>query len=188
MRMVVAFVATGMMVVIACAGTARGADAKADALAAAHAADARNVKLLRSSAARGESWGQGNLGLMYYFGRGVPKDYAEAARLFRKAAEKGVAWAQSQLGGMYLEGQGVPKDDAEGVRWFRKAAEQGYTTAQASLGLLYESGLGVSRDYVQAYMWLNIAAAGGGKLAAQTGADKLAAQNRDRLEHSMTVQ
>ncbi len=179
----IAFVAAGMLAIMACAGPVC-ADAAADASAAARAADARHdyanqLKLLRPLAVQGDAWAQSGLGLMYYFGRGVPKDYVEAVRWFRKAAEQGVAWVQSLLGGMYLEGQGVPKDDAEAARWFRKTAEQGHADAQTSLGLLYEVGLGVPRDYVQAYMWFNIAAAAG---------DKLAAQKRDRIEHSMTVQ
>jgi S1-C subfamily serine protease len=218
--MVVAFVAIGMTVVMACAGPARGADAAAGAFAVAQATDARHdytkeLKLLRPLAEQGDATAQSRLGSMYYFGRGVPKnyteaarwfrkaaeqggasvqfllglmynmgqgvpkDYAEAARWFRKAAEQGVADAQVHLGAMFSRGWGVPKNSAEAVRWYRMAAEQGNAVGQGFLGLCYEGGEGVPRDYVQAYMWLNIAAAGG---------DKLAAQNRDRVEHSMTVQ
>jgi TPR repeat protein len=120
MRIIVAFVATGMLLVMACAGPAR-ADAFADlmgaveaALQAAQAADARQdyateLKLLRPLAEQGNALAQVMLGRMYASGQGVPKDYAEAVRWYRKAAEQGNALAQL----MYHFGQGVPKDPAE---------------------------------------------------------------------------
>jgi hypothetical protein len=73
---------------------------------------------------------QYNLGEMYKDGRGVPQDYAEAARWYRKAADQGIDWAQYNLGELYKDGRGVPQDYAEAARWFRKAADQGHADAQ----------------------------------------------------------
>ena len=50
---------------------------------------------------------------MYFHGKGVPQDYAEAVKWFRLAADQGDAGAQSILGVMYDEGHGVPQDYAE---------------------------------------------------------------------------
>jgi TPR repeat protein len=47
---------------------------------------------------------------MYFNGKGVAQDYAEAVKWFRKAAEQGDAFAQARLGAMYILGQGVPQD------------------------------------------------------------------------------
>ena len=51
-------------------------------------------------------------GMDYSEGRGVPQDYAEAAKNFRKAAELGNAEAQNRLGQMLAIGQGVTQDAA----------------------------------------------------------------------------
>jgi len=77
---------------------------------------------------------------MYYQGKGVPQDYAEAVRRYRKAADQGHAWAQDGIGYMYSQGKGVPQDYAEAARWYRKAADQGDTRAQRILGLRTRPG------------------------------------------------
>ena len=184
--MVVAFVVIGMFAVMARMDPA-GADASADALTAALAAEARHdyateLKLLKPLAERGNALAQQKLGSMYLSGPlvhgvGIRRDYAEAARWFLKAAEQGNALAQIGLGLLYAKGEGVSQNYAEAFRWFRNAAEQGHAVAQAILGAMYADGLGVPRDYVQAYMWLNLAAVGGNNEAAQ---------HRDRLEQLMT--
>ena len=53
---------------------------------------------------------------LYYFGKGVPRDYSEAARWWRKAAEQGLAEAQFNLGVTYRQGEGVTKDHQEAVK------------------------------------------------------------------------
>lgn len=55
--------------------------------------------------------------MMYHFGKGVPRDDAEAARWYLLAANGGYAWAQLQLFSMYQEGRGVPRDNAEARKW-----------------------------------------------------------------------
>ena len=59
---------------------------------------------------------------MYYEGRGVPQDYAEALKWFRLAAAQGDALAQHNLGLMYAKGYGVPQDHIEAHKWFNLAA------------------------------------------------------------------
>ena len=86
------------------------------------------------------------LGESYYFGRGVPKNYAEAVKWYRKAAEQNSPYAQNNFGQLYAMGEGVPKDRAEAVKWFRKAAEQNLSSAQHNLGVCYAKGEGVPKD------------------------------------------
>jgi clan AA aspartic protease (TIGR02281 family) len=95
---------------------------------------------------------------MYYYGQGVPQDYAEARKWYRKSAEQGYAFGQSRLGVIYYYGQGVPQDYAEARKWYRRAAEQGFAEAQYSLGLIYDGGLGVPQDYSEATKWYRKAA------------------------------
>jgi len=76
---------------------------------------------------------QYSLGLIYYDGKGVLRDYNEAAKWFTKAAKQGHADSQFFLGQMYYEGKGVSENYNEAVKWFTKAAEQGHKDSQASL-------------------------------------------------------
>jgi TPR repeat protein len=61
---------------------------------------------------------------MYYNGRGIQRDYAEAAKWARKAADQGYASAQAYLGIMYWNGQGVPQDAVQAYMWLNLAAAQ----------------------------------------------------------------
>jgi TPR repeat protein len=45
---------------------------------------------------------------MYYTGRGIGRDYAEAAKWTMRAAEHGYAFAETDLGYLYEQGKGVP--------------------------------------------------------------------------------
>jgi TPR repeat protein len=76
---------------------------------------------------------QANLGACYYEGRGVSKDYYEAARWYRKAADQGIADVQVLLASMYASGRGVQKDRSEAIKWYRKAADQGHQMAKDKL-------------------------------------------------------
>ena len=102
------------------------------------------------------------LGLMYYMGRGVARDYRQAFFWSQKAAAAGKADAQYVVGAMYYTGNAVPLDQRQAVMWFHKAAEQGHADAQHALALMYRYHVaGVPQDLVLAYMLWNLAAAGG---------------------------
>ena len=49
------------------------------------------LRLLRPLGNRGDAWAQNRLGSMYYLGRGVPHDYAQAVKWYRLAAGQGYA-------------------------------------------------------------------------------------------------
>lgn len=123
---------------------------------------AERARKLLASAEEGDHFDQCDLGDLYFYGRGVPQDYAEAAKWYRKSAEMGLSKAQDNLGYMYLMGYGVSQNHATAVRWFRKAADHDYASAQKNLGVMYYEGYGVSQDYVQAHMWFNLAASSSG--------------------------
>ncbi|MGO9018387.1 MAG: tetratricopeptide repeat protein [Syntrophobacteraceae bacterium] len=120
---------------------------------------------------------QVDLGVMYNFGQGVPREYAEAVKFYRGEAELGNVGAQYRLGLMYAKGRGVPQDSIEAAKWYRKAAEQGHADAQHDLGVMYLDGEGVPQDFVQAHMWLD--------LAAEQG-DQRSRQLRDEVAEKMT--
>jgi protein-S-isoprenylcysteine O-methyltransferase Ste14 len=119
---------------------------------------AEAARTCRVRAEQGDAKAEQDLANMYYFGRGVPKNYAVASRWCRRAADQGYARAEYDLARLYLQGEGVPKDDAEALRWYRKAADQGYAHADNGLAFMYSHGRGVQQDYAEALRWYRKAA------------------------------
>ena len=140
-----------------------------DGVAAAKRGDyAAAHREFRPLAEAGDPQAQHNLGVMYYNGRGVERNFTEAAKWFRRAAERGIAEAQSSLGYMYQKGEGVTQDYAQSTRWYRQAAEQGFGWAQYSLGAAYAAGEGVRQDMAEGARWYRQAAAQGLEVPAWT--------------------
>jgi TPR repeat protein len=113
---------------------------------------------LKTLAEKGDADAQFKVALLYYGGRGVPRDYLEALTWFKKAARQGNPYAQYNAGYMYEKGEGTPQDYVEAANYYRRAAGQGNRVAQYTLGYMYEKGQGVLPDEVHALMWYNLAA------------------------------
>ncbi|MGA8201693.1 MAG: hypothetical protein WB814_16620, partial [Candidatus Sulfotelmatobacter sp.] len=62
---------------------------------------AEDANVYRARAEQGDAEAQLKVARMYYYGKGVPQDYAEAARWCRKAADQDYAKAQYCLGYSY---------------------------------------------------------------------------------------
>ena len=146
--------------------------------------DRKALGLAQPLAERGDARAETLLGLLYYGGRGVPRDYNKALMWFRRAAEGGSAAAKFQIGYMYFEGNGVPQNYVEAAQWYQKAAEQGDPNAQYHLGFMYARGDGVPRDNVKAHMWFNLAA--GNFNAAEVKKRRQAINGRDVTANRMT--
>ena len=115
-----------------------------DAVAAYQRKDyASALSLFRSLAEQGDTRAQGNLGVMYSHGEGVPKDETEAVKWYRRAAEQGDAHAQYNLAVRYERGGGVAQNVAEALKWYRLAAAKGDVLAHGNLGVMYANGNGV---------------------------------------------
>jgi len=148
---------TDLIPALGIAEPVRGTDA---AYAAYKSGDAETaLQLARPLAEQGDANAQALLGLIFYNGRGVPKDELEATNWFRRAADQGNNTAQFHLGLMYSTGRGVPQNFFEGAKWYRLAADGGDAQAQFNLGVLYFNGEGVPESNVNAHMWFNLAAA-----------------------------
>jgi TPR repeat protein len=113
-------------------------------------------------AKQGDAAAQYIMGVMYEWGRGVPKDHKTAVKYYTLAAEQGFADAQFNLGVMYKNGKGIPQDYKTAVKWYTPAAEQGLVGAQFNLGQMYRLGQGVPQDYTTAAKWYKLAAEQGG--------------------------
>jgi S1-C subfamily serine protease len=122
---------------------------------------------IRTRAENGDAALQYQLGLCYFNGNNVAKDYLEAAQWWRKSAVQDYAPAQYQFGLCCYAGYGVEQDYAESVKWWSKAAERGNALAQYNLGCCYFYGYGAGKNLVAADKWLNVASAAGNEYARQ---------------------
>jgi TPR repeat protein len=128
------------------------------------------------------------LGLMYYMGRGVARDYKQAFFWSQKAATAGKSDAQYLIGAMYYTGNAVPLDQRQAVMWFKKAAEQGHADAQHALALMYRYHVaGVPQDVVIAYMLWNLAAAGGNASAPAQRASVAHQMTQEQIDEAQAL-
>ena len=101
-----------------------------------------------------------NLGQLYYFGLGVPKNLEKSFNLYKTAADLGQSSAIFSLGYAYYAGKGTEQDYSAGIKFLTIAAEQGKSEAQRLVGQAYYFGNGVGIDYKQAAQWYKKSAAG----------------------------
>jgi TPR repeat protein len=158
----------------------------------ANAYNARNyalaLKEITPLAKAGNPDAQHLLGLMYYMGRGVERDYKQALAWHRKAAQQGKADAQYVVGAMYYTGNSVPQDQKTALLWFRKAAEQGHAEAQHALGLMYRYHVaGMPQDVVLAYMLWNLASASGNVNATEQRASIARQMTQEQIEEAQAL-
>lgn len=128
------------------------------------------LKFFKKAADLGNPVGQSGLGLMYLYGRGVPKDYEKAFKLFASAAEQGWVDGQLHLGIMFFGklhfpvfsiifpdrvcnfyiiftgGLGVKQDYKQANKYFTLASQSGHVLAFYNLAQMHASGTGVMRS------------------------------------------
>ena len=78
----------------------------------------KDLKPLTALAEKGDARAQCELGVRYFYGQGVGKNFKEALKWWRKAAEQGNANAQSRLAHMYRDAKGVKRDYKRAIDWF----------------------------------------------------------------------
>lgn len=146
------------------------------------------LKEVTPLAKSGHADAQHLLGLMYYMGRGVARDYKTALLWHRKAAEQGKADAQYVVGAMYYTGNAVASDHKQAVYWFRRAAEKGHAEAQHALGLMYRyHAAGLPQDKVLAYMLWNLAAASGNANATEQRAEIAKRMTQEQIDEAQAM-
>ena len=87
-------------------------------------------KQWRLLAEKGDAKSQTNLGILYFNGKGVLKDYKKAVSWLKKAAEQGEAEAQYILGQIYIDGDGVSKSLKAAKYWVQLAYENNFEGAK----------------------------------------------------------
>lgn len=117
---------------------------------------AQSHELFLHRAEAGDLMAQNYLGIHYYLGAGVERDFGEAARWFERAALGKHSGAQRNLGILYLQGLGVPQDYIRAYGWLYQAYMGGNASARAYLSFMGDAMTGnqimKSRDWVRKYM------------------------------------
>jgi len=107
------------------------------------------------------------LGMHYYLGAGVERDFKKAAELFETAALAEHPGAQRNLGVMYLRGLGVPQDNQQAYGWLFVAYKGGNLGAKEYLVLMSDNVTPNAADLARKRVRKKIAqAARSAKLAA----------------------
>ncbi len=96
---------------------------------------------------------QYDLGVDYFYGIGVEKNYPKAYSFFKKSAEQGYVHAQYNLSAMYRLGLGTLKDEVQAFEWNMKAAMQGDEDANYNVCIMYRDGIGVERSPEKSMEW-----------------------------------
>jgi TPR repeat protein len=141
---------------------ARGDDEDTLAAARAEMREGRLGKALEMAqplADKGDARAQFLVGDVYWDGRGIGRDRAQAARWYELAAKQGHTGAMVRLAEAYRAGDGVKADARTSTEWCRKAADAGDGRGLGMLGVAYLQGLGVEKDDARARDYLEKGAA-----------------------------
>jgi TPR repeat protein len=111
------------------------------------------IKYYLDAADRGHAGAMNDLGGVFEYGIGVPKNLATARVWYERAAEHGHAGAMTRLGQISENGLGVPQDFASARDWYEKAAALGNAASMNNLANLFRHGWGVVQDLPAAANW-----------------------------------
>ncbi|GAB6069447.1 hypothetical protein JCM30760_05440 [Thiomicrorhabdus hydrogeniphila] len=116
------------------------------------------IKHFRSAAALQSIKATIELGIIYFEGKFVERNYTKAMKFYNKAASMDDLTAMFLIGDMYHRGVGVSQNSAVAYRWFKKAADRGHSLSQNNVGAMYDKGDGVKQNYDEAFKWYKKAA------------------------------
>ena len=105
------------------------------------------LKAFLSAAEKGHAGAQRRLGVCYYEGRGVGKDWNEAFRWFYEAAKRDDPDALYRLGLCYEHAVGTDRDMERALICWGRAAKSGHADAQCKVG---EILIAVAKEYDEA--------------------------------------
>ena len=106
------------------------------------------MKYYRDAAGRGHAGAMNDLGGVFEYGLGVPKNLATALLWYERAAEFGHAGAMTHMGRLSESGLDVPQDLAKARHWYEQAAGLGHAAAMNNLADLFRYGRGVVRIHL----------------------------------------
>ena len=92
-----------------------------------------SLSRFKQQAAAGDVGAKNYVGVHYYVGAGVQRDFLAAAQWFETAALEGHPGAQKNLGMMYFRGLGVEQNNRRAFGWLHHARLSGNDDAQKYL-------------------------------------------------------
>jgi TPR repeat protein len=105
-------------------------------------------------ASQGNADAMNLLGMMYYFGDGVPQNFGTAFDWYEKAFIAGDEESPHHIGRFFFNGEGVEKDDREAFYWYQHAALRGNLAGMSWMGYFYKTGAGgVGEDRLLSVAW-----------------------------------
>jgi len=111
------------------------------------------IKYYLDAADRGHAGAMNDLGGVFEYGIGLPKNLATALVWYERAAELGHAAAMTHLGELSEDGLDIPQDFANARHWYEQSAALGNADAMNNLGNLFRHGQGVVPDLPAAANW-----------------------------------
>lgn len=112
--------------------------------------------------------GQAGMGIVYFYGSGVERNYQKALQYFQLSADQGYVEGHFLLGIMYYFGYGVKKDYKSAVKYFNLAAQLGHVLGYFNLAQMHATGTGVLRSCTTATeLYKNVAERGSSALMFQ---------------------
>lgn len=111
------------------------------------------------------------LGVFYFDGENIEKDYSKAFKLFKSSANEKNKNSEHMVGYMLHFGYGTTENHVEALNWFTRAAKQGLINAQYNLGVIYSCSIKLKKDINQAIKWYELAANNGSKEAQRALGD-----------------
>lgn len=121
--------------------TLTGCGAEQDPKAAFDKGDYKTAfQLWQPLAQNGDPEAQNYLGILYYLGFGVSRDYLKSIEWYEKAAKAGHADAQRNFGDMLHFGRGTKRNNYEAYKWYFAAAQQGNDVANKQISVIAASG------------------------------------------------
>lgn len=82
------------------------------------------------------------LGVLYYNGQGVTRDFKRSTEHYSIAAEAGIVPAQVSAGFAYANAMGVPENFEKAAYYLKMAVKTGETAAKVTLAEIYAKGEG----------------------------------------------
>ena len=111
------------------------------------------IKYYLDAADHGHAGAMNDLGKVFEYGMGVPKNLTTAIVWYDRAAELGHACAMTHLGRLSESGLDAPQDFTKAKHWYEKAAALGNAVAMNNLANLFQHGRGVAPDLPAAADW-----------------------------------
>ena len=88
---------------------------------------------LANRAAEQSADGKAKVGDLYFYGLGVPVDYAKALAWYQKGAKENSGSALLRLAGMHVWGRGVKQDVSKAKEYYRQAEDLGLDSARQGI-------------------------------------------------------